>query len=250
MFGSLYRYQIVHRFTRGLPYVRIEVSLASHFRDGEPDAPGRIGHGEGRAGLSLRLSGERGETVCTRYQPFLTWPYDLGLDPVFGAPYWTDLSAGGAGVAWLNQGDIGYRYDHEEHRLDNLLAAGTISETRWTVGLLPHDGDWLTGDVHRWGLNFGNPFHARYVPGHHGVRSRRSQLCAIAPDTVTVSSAFRSGGRNYVRLYEHAGQSADIRLTRDGERLAVEAVDLRLRPLASSGGLMLGPWQIGTVALP
>jgi hypothetical protein len=249
-FGPHYRYRVFYRLVRGLPYIRIQLCLTAHFRDGEAGAPETIGEGEGKAGLTLRLAGERNKAVCTRYQPFLTWPYDLTMNPIFGAPYWTDISDGRAGVAWLNKGDIGYRYNREEHRLDNILAYGRVGELRWDVGVLAHDGDCLTGDVHRWGLNFGNPLHACYVSGHAGLMPARGQLCAVAPDTVTVSSAFRSGGHNYLRLYDHAGRPAEVRVTQNNRSLPVKQVNLRLQPAAPANGVMLGPHRIATIALP
>ena len=249
MVGPHHRYELTYRFVRGLPTIQLQVYLAAHYRDGDPGAPGVIGAGA-RLGLSLHLPETLGNLTCTRLQPFLVWPYDLAMDPVFAAPYWVDLSDESAGVAWLNEGSIGYRYDARECRVDNILAYGGISELRWNLGLLPHDRGWRSAQVHNVGLGFGHPLHACYVQGHGGDLGRRGQLCAIEPDTVTVSSVFRAGGRSYLRLYEHAGRQAEIVITRDGAPLPVQTVDLRLRPLGASGALALGPHRIGTFALP
>jgi hypothetical protein len=228
----------------------VQVYLTAHFNEPKPGQPDPLGAGLDVTTLSLRLKGDPGKTICMRYQPCLTWPYDLALDPVFAAPYWVDMSHGEAGVAWLNAGDLGYRYDRAEHRLDNILWRGRVNEYSWEVALLPHDGDWLAGKVQDWGLNFGNPLYACQVPGHAGSLPARGQLCAIAPETVSVSSAFRSGGRNYVRVYEHAGRPAQLRLTRDGRPLEVQTVDLHLRPRAKAPSVDLGPYKIATIALP
>jgi hypothetical protein len=248
--GKYNRYEIVYRFTRDLPYIRVQVYLAAHYHEPQPGQPDPLGEGLDVTRLSLRLTGDPGKAVCMRYQPCLTWPYDFGLDPTFAAPYWVDVSAPGAGVAWLNAGDLGYRYDRGEHRLDNILWRGRPNEHNWEVAILPHDGDWRAGAVQPWGLNFGNPLYACHVPAHAGALPPRGQLCAVKPDTVSVSSAFRSGNRNYLRVYEHAGQHAKLALTRDGRPLEVESVDLRLRPRGKAPSLELGPYKIATVALP
>lgn len=246
--GAHHRYEIVYRFVRGLPCIRMRVYLAADYVDGDAGAPAEIGLSGRKLGLSLRLGEAVSPNTCMRYQPLLVWPYNLDMDPVFAAPYWVDMSGNQAGIAWLNDGTLGYRYDASEGRLDNILACGFVSEQWCDVGLLPHDGDWLAGESHPWGLGFGNPLHAFLEPAHGGPLQNQGQLCAIAPQTVTVSSAFRSGGRNYVRLYEHAGLEAELRVSDGRGPLPAQPVDLRLQPTAA--GAVLEPYRIRTLALP
>jgi hypothetical protein len=248
MVGSSHRYEITYRFVRGLPYLRLHVDLAAHYTDGDPGAPGIMGSGGRKVGLSLRLADALGAPTCMRYQPMLVWPYDLAMDPILGAPYWVDLSDGAAGIAWLNDGALGYRWDAAERRLDNILASGSISECSYDLALLPHDGDWLSADVHPVGLGFGNPVHVVQIPAHPGSLPRRGQLCIVQPATVTVSSAFRQSGRNYLRLYEHAGRPAEVTVSNSRGPLRVQPVDLRLQAVPVEAAL--GPYGIRTLALP
>ncbi|MBM3190213.1 MAG: hypothetical protein FJZ90_16015, partial [Chloroflexi bacterium] len=247
MVGPYHAYEMGYRFVAGLPTIRLQLYLAAHYTDGDPGAPGRIDETD-KLGLCVRPASSLDALACTRYQPLLVWPYDLAMDPVFAAPYWVDLSGGEAGLTCLNEGAIGYRYDADQRSLSNILAYGRVSELRWELGLLPHDGDWRAGGAHRWGLGFGHPLHARYLAARSEGLPPVGQLCQVAPDHVTVSSAFRAGGRNYVRLYEHEGAAADVQLLREGAPLRVQAVDLRLR--ATTAGLTLPPYGLGTYALP
>jgi hypothetical protein len=104
----------------------------------------------------------------------------------------------------LNRGTIGYRWDDEDRQVSNILGSGQLGELRADLGLLPHDGGWLTAGVHQAGLGFGTPLYCAYEPPHPGKLPRQFQLCRLEPDTVTVSSVFRAHGKNYLRLYEHA----------------------------------------------
>jgi hypothetical protein len=59
----------------------------------------------------------------------------------------------------------------------------------------------------------------------------------VGPDTVTVSSVYRAGGKSYLRVFEHAGRDADLAIrSPEGEPIA-KRVDLRLRPLESETGV-------------
>jgi hypothetical protein len=172
-----------------------------------------------------------------RKQPFLVWPYLPDIDPVFAALYWVDWADPQAGVALLNRGTIGYRWDHDERQVSNILVTGSLSDLKASLGLLPHDGGWLEGGVHQGGLRFGHPLYGVYEPSHPGKLPRQFQLCRVAPDTVTVSSVFCARGKSYLRLFEHAGQSSPLKVDRPGGGLVTRPVNLRLDPIDRGPGI-------------
>jgi hypothetical protein len=172
-----------------------------------------------------------GPISCVRKQPFLVWPYTPDIDPVFAGLYWVDFSGPRSGVALLNRGTIGYKWDVDGRQVSNILATGPLSDLQASLGLLPHDGAWLKGGVHQAGLGFGHPLYCVYEPSHTGKLPRQFQLCRIAPDTVTVSSVFCAQGKSYLRLFEHAGCSAPLQIDRPDGGLVTRPVNLRLEPI-------------------
>lgn len=229
--GRDYAYQATYRLTAGVPYIAVDFSIRADFCDGDPGAPGTIGLPERKLGAEVRLPGAMGPISCIRKQPFLVWPYNLELDPVFAALYWVDFSDPRAGVALLNRGTIGYRWDPDERKVSNTLASGQLSEMSASLGLLPHDGEWVQANVHQAGLRFGNPLYCAYEPPHPGKLPRQFQICRVKPDTVTVSSVFRANGKSYLRLFEHAGRFAALHVDKPEDGLVTRMVDPRLCPI-------------------
>ncbi|MBC7260973.1 MAG: hypothetical protein H5T63_03080, partial [Chloroflexi bacterium] len=109
--GPHYRYQMTYRFVPGLPYIILDLCVMADYVDGEPGAPGIIGSPSRKLGAEISFPQSMGPITCTRKQPFLVWPYSPEVDPVFAALYWVDFSDSLAGVALLNRGTIGYRWD-------------------------------------------------------------------------------------------------------------------------------------------
>jgi alpha-mannosidase len=229
--GPYYCYQMNYRFVNGIPYIACDIAIWADFRDGEPGAPGVIGSSGRKLGAELCLPQAMGPISCMRKQPFLVWPYSADIDPVFAGLYWADFSGPQAGVALLNRGTIGHRWDVDRRKVSCLLATGPLSDLQASLGLLPHDGAWLEGGAHQAGLRFGHPLYGVYEPSHPGRLPRQFQLARIAPDTVTVSSVFCAQGKSYLRLFEHAGRSATLQIDRPDGGLVTRPVNLRLEPI-------------------
>jgi hypothetical protein len=221
---------MAYRFVNGVPYIACDVSIWADFYDGAPGAPGMIGGPGHKLGAEIGFPQDMGPITCMRKQPFLVWPYSPKIDPVFAALYWVDWADPQAGVAMLNRGTIGYRWDGEGRRAANILATGRLGEMQVSLGLLPHDGGWLEAGVHQAGLRFGNPLYCTYQPAHPGKLPRQFQLCRVEPDTLTVSSVFRAQGKSYLRLFEHAGRATRLNFSVPGGRVTVKRVNLRLEP--------------------
>jgi hypothetical protein len=222
---------MTYRFVNGVPYLTCDASIWADFQDGDPGAPGIIGGPGHKLGVELCFPQEMGPLACVRKQPFLVWPYSPEIESVFAALYWVDWANSQGGVALLNRGTVGYRWDAEDRRVSNILATGRLGEMTMRLGLLPHDGGWLERGVHQAGLGFGHPLYCAYEPPHSGTLPRQFQLCRIEPDTVTVSSAFRTNGKSYLRLFDHAGRAAEVRADNTEGCLSARMVDLRLRPI-------------------
>ena len=245
--GPHHRYRATYRFADALPYVIVQVDIEAHFEDGTPGAPATIGMEGPKLGAEIRLPESQGALTCMREQPFLVWPYDLSLDPVFAAPHWVDFSEGEAGVAALNRGDIGYRWDPSTRTLSNILATGQLSELHTCLGLLPHDGQWLEGRAHQVGVGFGNPLYCVYEPAHTGHLGHQLQLLQVEPETVTVSSVFRQKGKTVRPAFRSRWVEGSVALNAPGAELTARPVDLRLH--RSGGGLHIHSHGLMTLEL-
>ncbi|MGC9348050.1 MAG: hypothetical protein ACP5JG_07930 [Anaerolineae bacterium] len=228
--GPHHRYQAVYRFADRLPYIDVRFDIWAEFRSDEVRAAAPIGTQGPKLGAEVRIPKSLGVLTCMREQPFLVWPFDLGLDPIFAGLQWVDFSGPAAGVTALNRGEIGYRWDQETRTVSNILATGQLSELHTHLGLFPHDGRWLEGGACQAGAGFGNPFYCAYEPPHSGHLPRRFQLLRISPETVTVSSVFRQQGKSYLRLFDHAGSGGTVVVDALGNGVTVQPTDLRLRP--------------------
>ena len=247
--GPHHAYEIAYRMTPGVPSIMLSIRLTPEFCD--PDRPGAAGDPERKIELSARLAEHLAPTTCIRKAPMLVWPYDAAMSPIFAALHWVDYEGRGGqtpvGLALFNRGAIGQRWDVERNEVNVILASGGIGDRTQHVALVPHAGDWRAAGIHEAGLGYGAPLVCVREPAHPGTLPGTYSVATVDPANVTVSSAFRAGGHSYVRVWEHAGESVDVRFIRDGRSVAAERVSLRLDP--AEGGATLRPHQIATFRL-
>lgn len=245
--SEFHGYAIDYRITPGLPTLHLTIGVQADHFSATPGAPGSAGDPGRKLEYSLRTPASRGAMQCHREQSMLISAYDPSLSPIFAAPGWVDHGGASGGLTILNRGAIGHRWLPEQRELNVILACGDISEFRAEIGLLPHTGDWRSSEAHRQGQLFGLPIRCTYEPSHPGARAATGSLAAVEPANVTVSAAFRKNGASYIRIWEHAGEHADVQFTRGGRTIAAQRVSLELAE--REGGAHLTPRQIATFRL-
>ncbi|MEK8213891.1 alpha-mannosidase [Paenibacillus sp. FSL L8-0463] len=130
---------------------------------------------------------------------------------------WADLSDKGYGVSLLNDSKYGYDIKNNVLRL-TLIKSATHPDPhadqglhRFTYALLPHQGDWLTGQTVKqaWFLNA--PI--RYTEGHAEQPSR--SMFALSGDTAMISAVKKAEDSDclIVRIHDYSGSSNMLELT-------------------------------------
>ena len=246
--GDHYAYTLRYRMTPGVPHIMLSLNVIADFHENTPGAPGPLGDTTRKLELSAALAEHLAPTACVREQPMLISPYDVEMSPVFAAPRWVDYAGADAGLALLNRGAIGQRWDVESSEVNVILSHGAVGELDAEVALMPHTGDWRSARISTHGNGYGIPMHAAFEPPHEGDLPGELSLASPEPDNVAVSSVLRRDGRSYVRLWEFAGEPAEVRFVRDGRPVAVQRVSLELKDVGGPNDL--GPREIGTYRLP
>ena len=262
--GEHYAYTLRYRMTPGVPYVMVSLHAIADFVEKTPGAPGPLGDATRKLELSAALAEHLRPTTCTREQPMLISPYSVEMSPIFAAPRWVDYAgragepaapagepaapAGGPGLALLNRGAIGQRWDVDRAEANVILSYGVVGELNAELAIMPHAGDWRSAAVNVHGNGYGTPMHAAFEPPHKGDLPGEMSLASVEQSNVAVSSVFQRNGRSYVRLWEVAGEPAPVRFTRNGEVLDAQRVSLELKDSGRPNDL--GPKEIGTYRLP
>jgi alpha-mannosidase len=118
--------------------------------------------------------------------------------------------------------------------------------------LYPHSGSWTAANAHRMGIEWNNPLHATWEKPHAGALPASLSFLRVEGVASVVCSALKQsedGEDLIVRLYETAGQRADIRLDTPGVCSEVVETDLRERggTEVCSDALTLQPFEIKTL---
>ena len=245
--GAYHAYTLTCRMTPGVPYIMVSLRVLGDFSEGDEGAPGGAGNPERDLEFSARLADHLQPTTCMREQPMLIAPYDTAMSPIFAAPWWVDYAGNDAGFALFNRGAIGQRWDEENGEVNMILGRGSVCDFRAEFAFAPHCGNWRQAAVHRLGHGYGIPLHAVFEPPHSGNLGPAYSLGRIEPDNVTVSSVFRRGGATYIRVWEHAGEPASVRLVRGKRSVELHRVSLELEDI--DGGTEVKPRQIATFRL-
>ncbi|HEY8600218.1 MAG TPA: alpha-mannosidase [Thermomicrobiales bacterium] len=138
------------------------------------------------------------------------------------AQRWADLSEGDYGIALLNDGKYGHDIHGNTIRL-TLLKSGIhpdpnadLGRHRFTYSLLPHAGDWRTGDVIAHAAALNTPLRA-HLAGTDVATASPTRFSLVTCDRSgviidTVKPAFDGRGL-IVRLYEGHGTRGTATLT-------------------------------------
>ena len=159
---------------------------------------------------------------------------------------WVDLSEPGYGVALLNDG----KYGHAAH--DNLLSISLLrgplypdpyadeGEHRFIYSLLPHVGDWTTGEVAAEAFALNSPLvvvplSAGVAPPPNGEAFATVEGSALA---LAALKQAEDGDGLILRLYEPHGDRGTARLRFHPPPTAVEETNLLEEPLVDGDALL------------
>jgi alpha-mannosidase len=161
---------------------------------------------------------------------------------------WVDLSEGNYGVALLNDGKYGHSLHHNTLGLSLLKGAihpdpdADRGVHRFTYSLLPHSGDWRTGQVVRHAYALNVPLRA-VMTGNSASLPNGAQDQTLADQRVsfvntptehivveTIKQA-EDGDGLIVRLYEAHNQRGPVRLVFAHPIVGAVEVDLLERPV-------------------
>jgi alpha-mannosidase len=176
-------------------------------------------------------------------------------------PRWADVSAGGYGVAVLNDSKYGWDYRDGRLRLSLLKAAIWPDSTadrgahRFRFAVYPHAGDWRDGAVERVAAEYNTPLLAAPSPAHAGPLGRRVSFGGAEPAGVQVTWLKRAEDdeRLVLRIVEWHGRAADAVVTpgcRAARAWRGNLLEDALGPLAVDKGrvsLRLRPFEIATL---
>ena len=171
---------------------------------------------------------------------------------------WMDVSEGDYGFSLLNDCKYGHSADENSIAL-TLLKSSTYpnpdadqEEHNFTYAIMPHPGDWRSAAAPDMAYRLNMPVIAR--PGHSAEGSMVPFIQADCPN-VMVESVKRAlhGEETVIRLYEHHGQRAHVRLNLGfaaKQAWAASMMEDRQQPLDIADGVIeldLRPYEIFTL---
>lgn len=170
---------------------------------------------------------------------------------------WADLSDKGYGVSLLNDSKYGYDIKNNVLRL-TLIKSATHPDPHadqglhhFTYALLPHQGDWLTGQTVKQAWMLNAPL--RYTEGQSEQPSQ--SMFALSGDTAMISAVKKAedADRLIVRVYDYSGSRNTLELTSDLRIHAWRETNLMERPepgvelrKESTISFVLEPYEITT----
>jgi alpha-mannosidase len=180
---------------------------------------------------------------------------------------WFDISEGDYGVALLN--DCKYGYDVHDSTLRLTLLKGAVEPDptadlglhHFTYSLLPHDGDWLAGQVPREAYDLNYPLLVVARPEERGAWALPPALGLVeaTPGNVVVETVKRAENSNglVVRVYECGNRRGQFKLRLPFPASAVEETNLleehgQAAELSADGRVVLGtirPYEIKTFVI-
>ncbi|HEY7357728.1 MAG TPA: glycoside hydrolase family 38 C-terminal domain-containing protein, partial [Ktedonobacterales bacterium] len=149
---------------------------------------------------------------------------------------WADLSEGDYGVSLLN--DCKYGYDVKGHTLRlTLLKSATSPDGgadqgrhEFAYALLPHQGDWRTGETVRHAYLFNMPATARLAAGPRAGAETPAAMSLVTTDrpglVIETVKAAENGDGIIVRLYEAHNTRGPAVLTFAREIISAEETNL------------------------
>jgi len=168
--------------------------------------------------------------------------------------YWAAVSDGRAGLAVFNRGCMGcVREGDGGFAVPLAFANSYIWGTRMLSGefvyefsLWPFEGPWQEAALHRRAVECNLPCLTLGSEPTNGKFGETFQPFVFASDNVSLSALYPHAGYAYLRLYEHTGHSADIRLRswKDQPLTEVNPAEEVLARVQTS--VAFRPWQIRT----
>lgn len=203
--------------------------------------------------------------------PFGSVERPVGVE--YPAQNWADYSDGQHGVALLNMGMPGNLVSENGTLMLSLLRSQTLgdyneghtSESGYELGtprefhyaLLPHFGDWRSGDVTREAQELNCPLMVFKEPIHGGTLPKKWTGIEISrPDVVLTSYEPGPDGAAFLRVYEASGQQrtkvqitlpANVRSASETNLLGAPGVKLPIERTAVF--IDLHPFEIKTIKL-
>jgi alpha-mannosidase len=170
--------------------------------------------------------------------------------------YWTALSDGHRGMAFLNRGAMGSVREADggfslvlafamNYVWRTVMLQGTFT---YDFALWPFADAWQEADLHRRALEYNFPLVAEgSAPGSGRLGTLWQPLEADSPGAI-VTALFPRDGAPHLRVFEYRGATAGVKLRGPGGHFT--EVDLAGRSKGSvSSPLALAPWQIRTVQI-
>jgi len=134
---------------------------------------------------------------------------------------WAEVSAGGYGVAVLNDSKYGWDYRDGRLRLSLLKAAIWPDSTadrgqhRFRFAVYPHAGDWRVAGVERVAAEYNTPLLSMTAAPHPGPLGRRVSFAGVRPGNVQITWLKRAEDdpRLVLRLVEWHGVETEAVVT-------------------------------------
>ena len=176
---------------------------------------------------------------------------------------WIDLSERAFGVALLNDCKYGHKVRDNVLDLDLLRSpkhpdpVADQGEHDFTYSLLPHAGDYVTGEVIQRAYELNVPLRLTATNAHPGELPAQASFVQVDQPNIIVEAVKKAEDHDdlIVRLYESTGATTHAAVQFGSPVSAVSLVNLleeAARPLPLSGNqvnLTFGPYEIQTLRL-
>jgi alpha-mannosidase len=176
---------------------------------------------------------------------------------------WIDLSERAFGVALLNDCKYGHKVRDNVLDLDLLRSpkhpdpVADQGEHDFTYSLLPHSGDYVTGEVIQRAYELNVPLRLTAVDAHPGTLPAQASFVQVDQPNIIVEAVKKAEDNDdlIVRLYESTGATTHAAMQFGCPVSAVSLVNLleeAARPSPLSGNqvnLTFGPYEIHTLRL-
>jgi alpha-mannosidase len=178
-------------------------------------------------------------------------------EPYVNGIYWAAVSDGRAGLAVFNRGCMGSVRENDGAFAVPLAFANSYiwgtrilsGEFSYEFSLWPFEGPWQESALHRRALEYNLPCSTLASELGNGEFGETFQPVALSSDSVLLSAFYPHEGRVYLRLYEHTGHPATVRLRAWKEQSLTE-VNLAEDVLATTqSSIAFRPWQIRTLRM-
>jgi alpha-mannosidase len=176
---------------------------------------------------------------------------------------WVDLSERAFGVALLNDCKYGHKVRDNVLDLDLLRSpkfpdpVADQGEHDFTYSLLPHAGDYVTGEVIQRAYELNVPLRLSKVEPHPGTLPAQASLLEVDQPNIVVEAVKKAeeGDDLIVRLYESTGATTQVKLQLGSPVTSASLVNLleeEAQALPLNGNLLnltFGPYEIHTLRL-